>query len=585
MRISSILFVVAFCCSVGFGKVADLDPDEKAFLIAISMGRGLYYNYPHVVNLNASNFDSVAKGKSYSWVIEFYNSWCGHCLRFTPTYKRLANDLKDWNQVLRTGAVDCSNVKNLGICRQYEILVTPTLKYFDPNIDNNYIGVAIPREDDANRDTKTMKTSVHDLRNNITLELLRRSALVEIQPLTGDINSIEPRKPRVKFIVVVVECSPMIGPQLVLDYWNVKKVTVLPFRCFEPYLKLMKIDNLGGNGVYLMEVITIGPNHKRLSDPLTVISGNFRRSEALRTLHTIFTIEGIKVPKPFNMSSIKNISADLAIAFSQINKGRKPYHHTGEVFQVDIEGALDHSLTMEIPIHKNIAGKALTALINYLTVLYKYFPIGKGGKNFLLCVKKSVKVPADSVRGEDFSNSVDNCKKRHNPHYVEINNGWVGCHGTFMMFRGYPCSMWTMFHTLTVQAYQKKGKDPQEVLEAIKGYMKNFFGCTDCAQHFLKMAANMENQVHSLKDSVMYLWAAHNKANKRLHGDATEDPHFPKVQFPTTQICSKCHFKNGIFDKEEVFRFLHHMYTHINNKVTPTDLGFNTTYIGHKKSF
>uniref|UniRef100_A0A0K8S6Z9 Sulfhydryl oxidase n=4 Tax=Lygus hesperus TaxID=30085 RepID=A0A0K8S6Z9_LYGHE len=585
----SLIIVLAICCSVGFGKTVDLDPDEKAFLMSISMGRGLYYNYPHIVNLNASNFDVMAKGKDYSWIIEFYNSWCGHCLRFTPTYKRLANDIKDWGRVLKTAAVDCSNPKNIGICRDYEILVTPTLKYFKPHMNDKDEGIPIPRVM-KQRDANTSTISVHDLRNNITLELLRRTDLPELQPFSGG-DIVDPRKPQTLYIVLVIECVPMIGPQLVLDYWNVTKVTVRPFRCRDNRLRTYRIKDQADEAVYVMKRGKVHHSkeisdeydysaYRSLDKPSLEETGDFTRKGALTQLHRYFSKRGITVPTPFNLSSIKDISENLREAFNEINKGKKPYKHTGEVFQVDIEGALDHSLTMEVAIHKKIEGEALIALQNYLEVLVKYFPIGKGGKKFLYCVRKRVKHAPPGFGGKMFVNFIQKCKDRYNPGYVEPNNGWVGCHGTVPIYRGYPCSMWTMFHTLTVQAFHQKAENPQEVLSAMKGYMKNFFGCTDCAHHFLQMAANMEKEVKSLKDSVLYLWAAHNKANKRLHGDATEDPHFPKVQFPTSKICKPCHKPDGAFDEREVLNFLHHMYTHINTVVTPTQLGFNTTYAG-----
>ncbi len=29
-------------------------------------------------------------------VVEFYASWCGHCVAFSPVYKSLARDIKGW---------------------------------------------------------------------------------------------------------------------------------------------------------------------------------------------------------------------------------------------------------------------------------------------------------------------------------------------------------------------------------------------------------------------------------------------------------------------------------------------------------
>lgn len=35
---------------------------------------------------------------------------------------------------------------------------------------------------------------------------------------------------------------------------------------------------------------------------------------------------------------------------------------------------------------------------------------------------------------------------------------WVGCQGSKPHFRGYPCSLWTLFHLLTVQASKYKAR-------------------------------------------------------------------------------------------------------------------------------
>lgn len=36
--------------------------------------------------------------------------------------------------------------------------------------------------------------------------------------------------------------------------------------------------------------------------------------------------------------------------------------------------------------------------------------------------------------------------------------------------------------------------------------------------------------------------------NRRLHGGATDDPHFPKIQFPGEYLCPSCRFGNGTKD-------------------------------------
>lgn len=61
-------------------------------------------------------------------------------------------------------------------------------------------------------------------------------------------------------------------------------------------------------------------------------------------------------------------------------------------------------------------------------------------------------------------------------------------------------------------------KDPQEVLDAMRSYVHNFFGCRECAAHFENMAAETLEQVTSLPTAVLWLWSRHNVVNNRLAG-------------------------------------------------------------------
>ena len=82
--------------------------------------------------------------------------------------------------------------------------------------------------------------------------------------------------------------------------------------------------------------------------------------------------------------------------------------------------------------------------------------------------------------------------------------------------------------------------DALEVPKAICGYVEHFFGCKECSHNFVKTACNLETKIHEPIDAVVWLWASHNRVNRRLHGDASEDPLFPKIQFPSAQDCPKC---------------------------------------------
>ena len=53
--------------------------------------------------------------------------------------------------------------------------------------------------------------------------------------------------------------------------------------------------------------------------------------------------------------------------------------------------------------------------------------------------------------------------------------------------------------------------------------------------------------VNSKKDAVLWLWESHNEVNDRLKADETEDPEFPKIQFPSKEAV--------LFERTNVFTY------------------------------
>ena len=115
----------------------------------------------------------------------------------------------------------------------------------------------------------------------------------------------------------------------------------------------------------------------------------------------------------------------------------------------------------------------------------------------------------------------------------------MACAGSEPHYRGYPCSLWTLFHTLTVNC-GSRDLSGQEVLLRIREYIKHFFSCEECKKHFTAMSANLRQEVDSHNGAILWLWRSHNKVNKRLAGDNSEDPKHPKIQFPSKDLCEEC---------------------------------------------
>ncbi|KAG8340557.1 hypothetical protein TRVL_08613 [Trypanosoma vivax] len=127
---------------------------------------------------------------------------------------------------------------------------------------------------------------------------------------------------------------------------------------------------------------------------------------------------------------------------------------------------------------------------------------------------------------------------------------WRTCKGSAPQYRGVPCAMWLLFHSLTVNA--KIADDP---LNIIQRFIKFFFTCDTCRKHF------MEFKFDAKADPVLQLWSAHNSVNARLEKETEgADPLVPKRQFPTREICPECYGAEGGFIPGKVAVFLRTRY-------------------------
>lgn len=54
----------------------------------------LYSSSDPLTLLRADTVRPTVLGSRSAWAVEFFASWCGHCIAFAPTWKALANDVK-----------------------------------------------------------------------------------------------------------------------------------------------------------------------------------------------------------------------------------------------------------------------------------------------------------------------------------------------------------------------------------------------------------------------------------------------------------------------------------------------------------
>jgi len=105
MKTPVFIFILVFLKSFTLAQLAPTEDNTKSD------------RSNRVLELTSQNFDSsVSDGNA--WLIEFYAPWCGHCTRFSPTYKEIAAEIHDINKShesrkIMVGKVDGSIEKSL----------------------------------------------------------------------------------------------------------------------------------------------------------------------------------------------------------------------------------------------------------------------------------------------------------------------------------------------------------------------------------------------------------------------------------------------------------------------------------------
>lgn len=522
----------------------------------------LYLPDDDVENLSIENFKKHVGNSTNAWLVEFYANWCGYCQRFAPSWKEFATEAAPWRDLVRVAVLPCSDEINTPICREFGITSYPTVRYFHENyhFSQENLGVEVPHE---------FPVTVNLIKKNVIETLMREveegrgaaypNLLTYNQPNLDGLLDEESEDVEYGFLVVEDE-DKYLGVEAALDLHKTPNITIrhslknntdlINNLHIEYFPKLISVDR--GNNLKIF-------NEKfRNKNDLKGTIKEFLETKGLRLVETI-----PEKLKHLSVSSNKTHGNTLL---------RQRIKKMGDViFQMDLEAALRYSLLQEVSSVKSIKGEQLHALKSYLNVLKKYFPISQNSS--LLTQLATLASLSEEIQGSHIEEVV---KKAEDRGSFSSPQRFLGCQGSTDWFRGYPCSLWRLFHYLTVNSYQRNVNhwraNPTEVLEAMKGYIKHFFSCAHCSDHFLEMAAERNlTSVRSLEQSVFWLWEAHNLVNRRLKGRVSEDPEYPKEQFPTKLNCPECYEEDGSWNKSEVFKYLKRMYGEYNVRYVGSD--------------
>ncbi|XP_068228524.1 sulfhydryl oxidase 2-like isoform X2 [Palaemon carinicauda] len=526
----------------------------------------LYNSTDELSILDHTNFTTSLLGSENAWIIEFYNSWCGHCIQFAPTWKLFGKDIRDWQHTIKVGVIDCSVDENNGICREYEVMGYPTMRLF----------AARTKKGDVGKDTHSR--TVEDLSKSVINFLVEQqkanngsSSWINLQPYQGQIaNAWEEVPQSAEHTVIIIDSGDStVGRSVMMDLGGYSSVAI-------KYKEASEGDANRYGAVY---PIVIYVDHSGKEE--VVKNSPTTRKELTEMLMKKFHLQRSMLPYKTPYTGMEDESTKREEVEGggdghpeEINSDKLNYEddlpdtaYTGEkkdqVYMVDIENAVRYAVAHEVVQHKVISGHSLKSLQDFLDILVKYLPMRPAVHNFLTRLHEYTLSQPESIQGETLAEKIKSLQDTDS--ILPDHQSWIGCQGSSPKYRGYPCGLWTTFHTITVNAVLKDGLsaqfNPKKTLRAIHGFVRDFFGCRYCSEHFQEMyKVDAESSVTVPDDGILWLWRGHNKVNKRLKGDQSEDPQHPKQQFPTRSFCPSC-WNGETVNEKEVLTYLKAIYS------------------------
>eukprot|EP00049_Salpingoeca_infusionum_P025643 m.20901 g.20901 ORF g.20901 m.20901 type:complete len:805 (-) comp8229_c0_seq1:970-3384(-) len=462
--------------------------------------------------LDQNNFDVMVLGSEVTWVILFYASWCGHCQNYAPSWRALAHRLSGWRHTAHVGAINCGDPFNSKICNAYQIEAYPTLK-------------VVPQHSEAQQaiNIKEFELTVSEAERRIAAQIAPQ-LLPALADTREEVQRFLAVQPSGALSIVVAEETPRIVFQTVwLHFSNIlASLHVLGFSPSQqnnhPTLQLYR-------GSQQVSSVNCLPDNDCVADLAKLLVSHLPESSALDWLLLKYK-PGI-------------VLKTQAMAAYRAQEYKHPHYN-------DLVRAINHALRFEVRGFPDFNEQQLETLKEFVRTISR-LDLGSRVRAATKRLSQSLSVFATTMPNEEWSKIT--AKMTLDPNIKSM--PWVQCAGSRPQYRGYTCGLWTLFHTMVEWATTNVSEEYAiRTLGTIAAYVDTFFGCRDCAAHFGKMARNMKTDFaeEEALSARVWLWRAHNKANKRIGEDKSDistDPLYPKIQFPSVNACNACHSQDS----------------------------------------
>ncbi|KAL7074202.1 hypothetical protein ACQ4LE_006338 [Meloidogyne hapla] len=519
----------------------------------------LYAKEDNVLELDINTFNRSVYNKPTAFFVEFYSSWCGHCIEYKPLYVKIATAMKRWRKVVVVAVLNCADEINAPVCREHAIDAFPSLKYFHVNSRNKDDSISF-NDDKRNVLLVTQRISEYakadfdkGLAPNSWPKLEFES---DTKTLIGLWKGLDLS---VNFLSIIVDNEPALNAfSLIINYANDNRIHLNLCSSTHPIIKSLGDVNIQMPGLIIFE--------RSKNEPVFISNKPYESWIEMQD-----KLDEVLAPYPKLPEIPLETFIDSPIN-DAVNKEAESIEVNWKQFEVqyqDLIATMHYLLTVEIPRNPVLGNTELQALKEFIHLVRRHGPGSVPVRRLFFRLDSWLRAQHQPVISADKYLAKVEQFQTELGHPIPANVSYLACRGSKSHLRGYTCGLWTIFHILTVRAYKERKDDPKfdpvkEVLEPIHQFVVQFLSCEVCSKNFDKMAKEDGLlSVHKPENVVLWLWRGHNKVNKRLKGEPSEDPKFPKQQFPPESVCADCRNSDGSFDEEKVLKFLLNYYNDV----------------------
>ena len=315
----------------------------------------LYGPDDRVIILTGANLRQSIYNQSHAIEVEYYNSFCGFCRRFAPVWKSYADDIYAWNDILKVGAVDCAAEENSDICRDFEVMSYPTIRYYPPFYASGEKQLGVNVEHPPN---DPGRESVVQLLAEVTVAPSHWPNLKPIQ-VSSKTALFDELSKNVKLLFLIATNRTSLAQEVALDLHIVHDIAI----------RQLADTNLAKQpGLYVMS--------RDASELSPIHVAEFERAPIRDAIKQYTSLNGVHLPEiqtinaTTEASPVADVIDDMTLlqdkAIVDIVR-----NHREVVHQADIEMALKFTIFHEILQHKKLEGERFLALQRYLNVLQK----------------------------------------------------------------------------------------------------------------------------------------------------------------------------------------------------------------------